>query len=527
MPPEIPGFYYDSQRGRYFKITSSRERPTETYYHQQEIKKRKVNAKKEADAKNVVDECLQKFQEYSLKLADPFESTFGDSTGLRFQEGVKIEENRLKGPDAYEPTINSTFGLEPEHHEICSNIICEDCSIEGISLIFSTSRKLLKYQNSSLSTNPNITGSEHTLFDLEAHESVPSEHSLSAEYTVIKLEGNVSSPEGLYLHARIINSNCHVFVLLRETSPTMQVTLVNFKKHENVHDSLNLGEQFVVAVNTNLQLHRWVRHPASPPILNKRLDTKNKSDILTLAASWVGSKPSILYAGFRDGSIVSVPIGSESRLLFKFSKQYRHPKVRLIMTIKCSSATGLIFVSAIQECSSVVLMLDMMLECSECCIITFRSSFSNLTKEQELFQVTGDGHFVLYGSSNARAGKGGFELFSSHFEDNLNFQKTGQNEPSYQFFLSIRSTEDGIMGGIELGNKKIRALSFGKARTTHISCDYTTPLLAQGHANSKVEIFADNLNERSYYRLIMILEDSTNTSGLYAPSMALTSMNIV
>lgn len=522
MPPEIPGFYFDSERGRYFKVASARERPTETYYHEQEIKKRKHNERKKAHGKDLSQRRRETYDKYLFQLADPFEMAFCDRNPMEFLAGMTIEENLLKNTDMYNSNVDSSFGLQPENHEITKSLICGDCSSDSASIVFSTSKKIVRFRKSTSATNAGASTDE-VLLNLNDFDN-KLENTDDIRYDTIRLEGSKFSPKGLYFHAQRRDTNTHVFALLFENPVHNKIKFLNFKKREYVHDSVCLGLGFTVAVGAGLKLFEWVGNNVKISEFNSKLTPDNKSDILTLSLGKEHDIPNRLYAGYRDGSIVVLPIGRDCKFQYDHLSYYRLKKIRMILSIKCTDIPGLIFASAVLEGCQSILMLDMMSPSRECDIVVLKTSFLNLTKEQEFFDVTPDGHFVLYGSSSAREGKGSFELFSSHFKDNLIFEKQ-QRKGSFQLiYFPIKSSEKEKIAGLDLANKKIRCTSFGNARSTGKISNLTDFC-------DKEEQFAEQFTETHYkgstHRLVLILEDTTQPSEFYLPPMTLVSADIM
>ena len=76
--PQIPGFYYDQEKRRYFKITGQSNAPTSLKYNKGEINKKKL-AEEERKVQQRIDSLRKdNARKLSQKLLNPLNRAFGN-----------------------------------------------------------------------------------------------------------------------------------------------------------------------------------------------------------------------------------------------------------------------------------------------------------------------------------------------------------------------------------------------------------------------------------------------------------------
>ncbi|CAR29871.1 ZYRO0G18942p [Zygosaccharomyces rouxii] len=445
MPPrELPGFIFDESRGRYFPITSTNQNPNASRYNREDIKRRKIDNEKKLELANLKAKQSERYQEYWPQLFDPYEKVFGQRDAFNFIGGIERERYGYDKTDhTYQANRSGPIQLD-----------FKDCSI-------------FPYICHSGSTNL-IVSTRNTIFKLPVNGHEPD--ALIRVYYARTLEGRSFDPsygpEALikrfdldpdtrkaFVHLYLTETNIHHFGIehLEHLRDTPHWCRAEFKSNENVHDAVNVGTDVVVALNNKIAVIPW---DSSLPRMVRVLDKKNKSDILSLAVndSDLGSR--FLYAGCRDGSIYTIPFdenligqpiaqGTNSGFDFKAMRKIKFPNIKLIISIKPFKDEGMVAVSGIMDTNSQALfVLDVL---SDPCqmVIKLQTSFCNLTRDKEIFEITSDGHYICYGT---RAGKGDFELFSTHVDDNLVIKSSKPRiyypliSKSSQFFIGINHT---------------------------------------------------------------------------------------
>lgn len=496
MPPKLPGFYYDEEKGRYFRETLG----TGSRIDGRELKKRKVEQQKVVAAKNLTTRRKEIYKQYIFELFDPLEQEFGISNASRYIEGLKIEDRLHADSKCHNTRIDRSFGVVPLHHEIGKHILCESSSKDNFRLAF-TSRncQVESYiHNSSEGNDSGIMELEKYLPEnLEVRLGSPSENS---GYKTVRLEGSSFATRGLYCHLAEKDSGRHLFVTVKRGQILNRlIRTEQFAAHQNVHDSIDVGEMFLVAVGPSLELFSWEERGSQ---YHKKLQlSKKRSDILCLASGTSDQISINLYAGCRDGSIYVIKMHLVGRQEIVSKKCFKLPGVRSILSMKTTDLEGILFISAISNDSQVLMMLDLMLDPADCILVTFNTSFFNMTEEHEVFEVTSNGRFLIYGSTASHDGRGDYELFSSNQADNLVHEKSGNGIT----FFPLKTLRKDYLMSSDLQELGLRAVGFGK--------------LAPNCLNVSG-------NEETY-KVFMILQSVSNPTAMFLPNMALMSTDVV
>ncbi|QLQ80958.1 hypothetical protein HG537_0E03130 [Torulaspora globosa] len=272
------------------------------------------------------------------------------------------------------------------------------------------------------------------------HQDSPSDCPPFTSNNIISFADNRFERMGLYCHLALPIETIHIFTLLKNFTGMSDILGRELELHGNVYDSVNLGCSFAVAIDSSLEVYKWTDLPEDGC---KAFNSfTNKSDILCVAAN--PGVSGLLYAGTRSSWIYVLPLQAikSGDLCYTIIKHFKVQGARSIISIKTTDTKGVIFVSAISDDNQqILLLLDTMLEPGDCTLATFRTSFSNVTKDQEFFEVTSDGRFLLYGSTAGGNGHGDFEVFSSHLGDNLVHERNGR---SFTFF-PLNSLRNGYL----------------------------------------------------------------------------------
>lgn len=514
MPAELPGFYYDEEKGRYFSIAAGATPGANARHNGRELKKRKVKKQREESAINVESKRRDTFKRYIYELIDPIEREFGVSDASNFIEGLKIESGLHDGSKSHNLRINRSFGAVPQHHEITKHLLFELDSRESFRLAFAT-------RNGQIESVSHSPGSGNDFGIIELNNYLPEGLQTGAGlevggtgYKPLRLEGSSFAATGLFCHMTEQDTGRHLFARVRRTEVLKQdLRVKQFAAHENVHDSLDLGENFVVAVGSSLILYSWKKSVEKS--CNKFELSKKKSDILCLASGTRDCSSIEIFAGCRDGSIYAIKLllGGAQKIISK--KCFKLPGVRSILSMKTTGLSGILFVSAVSNEFQSLFMLDIFLEPSQCKIVTFDTSFCNMTREDEVFDVTDDGRYLIYGSTASHNGLGDFEVFSSTLADNLVNEKCG----NMIRFFPLKTLRKDIIRYPDLEGMGLRAVGFGTFASYHDS--HTSSGIGFENNSSR----CSRLDDKA--KLFIILRSSTSSTALFLPSMVLISVDII
>lgn len=411
MPPKLPGFYFDEVRGRYFPAKPD----LNGVLGEREQKKRKFEVKRQEQARDLRVERNDSCLKYVSELISPIKQAFGDPGDQRFPGALTIEGSsydECRSPGFLEQEIYDT---EIEGSHLTGHMVFELSSLDGIIVVVSTVSGCIL----GLKRPCDCEANELSTIEREDYVEVESLGLSNSPKIILKLAGNSFKSTGLYCHMTQVDSTIHTFF-----QATWFATLHSNIRHRdlsafrNVNDSANLGKTFVIAADSSLQVSRW-EHYSRDDLEEFKLP-RIKSDIVCLAAK--SDRPSVLYAGTRDGWVHSIPISHFGSLIRSCTKSFKLP-VRSIVSIKTCDSDDLIFVSAISGGTQTLLLVDTLMKPEDCVVGKFQTSFLNVTRDQELFEVSSDGRLLLYGSRAGYGGLGDFEVFSSHMSDNAVYDR--------------------------------------------------------------------------------------------------------
>lgn len=452
LPRELPGFIFDESRGRYFPISSTNQNPIASRYNREDIKRRKTDDEWKSELASLRIKQSELYQEYSPQLFDPYEKAFGQRKAFNFIGGIERERRGFDIIDhKYEDNRYSPIQLD-----------FKDCCIFPYVSQSGSTNLLVRTRNTLLKVP--VNGHEHDallrVYCARTLEGRSFDSFYGPEAVIQRFDFDPDTRKA-FIHLHLKETNIHHFGIehLEHLENTPHWCRVEFKSSENVHDSVNIGTDVVVAFNNKIAVIPWDR---SSPRVVRALDKKNKSDILSLAVSAANLGSRFLYAGCRDGSIYTIPFdeslvkqpmdqGTSSGFEFKLMGKIKFATIKLIINIKPFKDDGMVAVSGIMNTNKQALfVLDVL---SDPCqmIIKLQTSFCNLTREKEIFEISSDGHYICYGT---RFGKGDFELFSTYMEDNLVIRSSNP-----VVYYPIISQSSQFFNGIE--HTHIRTVGFG------------------------------------------------------------------
>lgn len=487
MPPKLPGLYFDEVKGRYFPVKANGGSDS----GEREQKKRKIALEREEQARQVKELRRQNYEIEALKSISAMERAFGRSEGSRFLNALEIEARSQR--TSFE--IGAYHGETPfrcHRGRIAGPVVVEDSLPRALAI--ATTKGDILFASTSFCGEDMMT----TKCYMEGRSWNPQR----ALTTVVRFNGNILGGTGLYCHMTQEVATLHKFTRIRmkpdpalyifrdESIDTVHRELGDYG---NVFDSANLGSTFVVATGSSLQVCRWN---------NNSLDDcesfqafTNGWDIVCLAAQ--SQDPTLLYAGTRNGWLYAIPIQSNGYLSCSNIKGINLKGIRSIVSIKAVDTEGLIFVSAISDGNQqALLMVDTLLNTENPVLVEFQTTFSNFTNDQEFFDVSSDGRFLLYGSAAACRGLGDFEIFSSHLGDNLAYDH--KDDP--RTFYPLRSLRNDYMKHFEYNthkNQRLQGASLMCGEESRIYKpkinEYTVrPCYAPAHADDCVVMFFES-----------------------------------
>ncbi|CAI4061604.1 hypothetical protein SKDZ_07G0880 [Saccharomyces kudriavzevii ZP591] len=465
MAANLPGFYYDSERRRYFRISENQvvsSGGSTSQYNKDNIKRQRAREGYNKQLSVIKNKRQQTLEKYKNNLLNPLERAFRPIFYGKYTDGLSLQSAFLSRREDHQSHRPLSAGLlnVPNRMQIgmlanCVLFVTKEGSFQD-KIAFATGRGCVA-GFSSLSNY-----SEETFFisfsmaefnPVLKYKSEPTD-----AFRTVKLERTIVTKEGSsnYLYHNVNDrSNVHTFVIFMQdllSLKVLKVRQVKPKKNDCIYDSLVVGCNLIISVNDCCHFYSLTPEILPKPFifLPKKGSSKSKggSDITSLSfCIHEGSLPppskrlnsGVLYIGFRNGDSVAIKLKHirKTTLLQYFENnekkvenrtQFIKTTFKSIVSIKKLNSKGLIILSGMAEGEDTqrIIIVDTFLE--ETLVrkptVSFRTKFLNVTKDTELFDVADDGHYFIYGSTSARDGKGDFEVFSTILSRNLDYEKS-------------------------------------------------------------------------------------------------------
>lgn len=466
MAPNLPGFYYDEERRRYFRISDDRTvrvAGSTSQYSKDNIKRQSIQAGYDKQYSVIKNKRLRALENYRASLLNPLERAFRSPSYKKPNDGLKLQDAFIswsKGNvQSHRPVSTKLLdfpnrmliGVLTNHILLVTK---EGCFQDKIA--FSTTKGYVAGFSSLNDYSQERFFVTFSMVEFDSELKYKSE--LTDMFKTLKLDRIDTTEEGLgrYLYHNInMRSNVHTFVIFVQgifSPQVLKVRQVKLKENDRVHDSLVMGDTLVISVNDSLHFYTLVPEVLPKPFVFFPVQgsgkSKNRSDITSLSfslqegASTSHSKKKsnsgALYIGFRSGDAVVTlvkDIGSTAMLQsFKVNEKTKRKSLfngtplKSIVSMRPLNKKGLIVISGMGEKESAqrLVVVDTFLKdtLAKKSVVSFRTKFLNVTKDTELFKVSDDGRYFIYGSTSARDGKGDFEVFCTTLSGNLNYERS-------------------------------------------------------------------------------------------------------
>ncbi|EJS43811.1 YGL176C [Saccharomyces arboricola H-6] len=466
MVPNLPGFYYDRERRRYFRISDSRTvhtTGTTTQYTEENIKRQRVQAGFDKQLSVVKDRRQHTLERYKVGLLNPLQRAFRPLPYRKYVDGLRLQyayHSHSKDNQSHRP-VSAELLHVPNRMQIgtladYALLFAKEGPLQD-KIVFATTNgyvagfsSLTDYSEESFFTTFSMSAFNPAL----RYKSEPTD-----VFKTMKLERTISTQKGPdhYLYHNINGrSNVHTFVILMQdifSLKVLKVCQVKLRENDQVHDSLVVGDTLIISVNDCCHFYNMVPEVFPEPFIffpgNSSRKSKNtRSDITSISFSFQEDtfapqskllNSGVFYVGFRNGDSVATILKDIGNMtLSKYfevnkktlKKQNISIKTTLksIVSIKPLNNKGLIVISGMadRESTQQLIIVDTFLEeaLTKKVTVSFRTKFLNVTKNTELLKVSDDGYYFIYGSTSARNGKGDFEVFYTSLSGNLDYEKS-------------------------------------------------------------------------------------------------------
>ncbi|KAL3234995.1 hypothetical protein RNJ44_02783 [Nakaseomyces bracarensis] len=401
MVVELPGYYFDPDKKRYFKITTKR-------------------SSKDSDNDKFNRETIKRHNRLleHEKLLGKYQSKYEALQKHEITRQISLPERRK--------TTNK-FGPSENYMDIESQLKMMDISQTELNFpyaedILAFKRIEVKLDNETQKLTRYITKSGQIL---ENHDSSP-RNSVKVIYRadavsnnelieLISLRNLSRNEEDIFIHLRR-NSMANLFLICTYQNSTSTVTEYR-RDNINITDSLSIGTNFLVFSSENklyidtLDVSLRKRFPTKKfPIIYK-----TDSQITSIAAYEMNSNKSRIYFATRDAHLYTFVFDLNYKSPFHYEKRVKSPGGLItIVSLKSSISEGLVYISGLEDKhrnQTIIIYNVLSLLSSTSLILKMHSQFQNLTMEKELFCVCDSSARMFYGSLSGISNEADFEIF--------------------------------------------------------------------------------------------------------------------
>ncbi|SCV00716.1 LANO_0F08262g1_1 [Lachancea nothofagi CBS 11611] len=404
----IPGFYYDTERKRYFKITQHASSKSDQKYERESIKKQDDHTAYK-DSKNVLDRLKEKaLHETEFDIINPFSREFGPD--VNYFKKLTTRYNIAKsGEQTDDFDLIQKSGvwsdLTPLLGSVAQKAKALVCLPKQNSLLVITDRMNIILLN--LAGSANYIYQEQILAKSECEFA---KTHLNDDHLCV-----IMSAKGLGATSiAIIKLNAS------DLPEHISTAIYSSKKHEVSDAAFNNIQHLLAAQSNKLMTCKPAKKQSRPDTW--RTVHKDKSDVMCMELGsqkavhkspwgWFGTRSGALYqmqshltpsndlsellCRFPGSSILNIRELGEEHLLVSGI----NAKGQILAVVPKSSQ------AIVKTCSPILLLL--------------KTSVRNLVQETEVIKTSADGRFVLYGRKNTGSSDDTFELFSTWAADNL------------------------------------------------------------------------------------------------------------
>lgn len=488
---ELPGFYYDPQRKKYFPLTKGIE---------QHFKRQKVNATEKDELLYYWDNCFKLYEDYAL---DP--TIDCEFTAQELNIITNIRQLKVGGVQPINELDITQADLIHDGHRVqlldtlihyAGTLVWLPLS-DGRILQYCKKKHENKWTISNLQNSPiSFTESSfnYRYEQFTVIKSTFANGSIFIHYKIMKIKQDINNPDLLpvnndserYLFQYFKVSNGVDEQLTADNQNPNLICFVQLEPYQysNVNATVFSSNGPLIAIGKNLKVFAW-------NVANKSFYIKvsRKSDITALEEYHVNNISRYVYCGCRNGYLYSIPFSQDSYAssLPESRRMQCYKNIRNISSIISlkSFKDGRLLLSSIKRGMSSqylfiidTLHLESMHNCEKIPAIILKTNFNNMTKETEHLSISEDQQYVCYGKGDD------FEIFSLR-------HRVYNNDESYTCY-PFATFKDYIRNDklVDLSKYRLVKLTFSEIDKEHD------------------EIYIDNMRNYSNLKLLYRIENN-------------------
>ncbi|SCU84698.1 LAFA_0D11474g1_1 [Lachancea sp. 'fantastica'] len=425
---EIPGFYYDTERKRYFKVSENALSSSNQAYGRDEIKKKSDEQRSETERIAASEIRRNGIRNYELSVSDPVHMLFSTDNC-----------------DLFEMQSRTGYNVARQFQQQNEGIIRKDNVWSDVTPTLGSAAQVAVAICCLPKTNGFLVVTHRMNVVYMREGQVPIYLSQSPSTDVFELDSlKMHSGNGqLCLLMKIKEKNCYsLFNVQLNSSDVPQIFSISIcpELNSEIRDALFVGANTCVWVaqgNEILALdvqegRSTYRLSTSKGRAKRR--SRERSDVMCVE-----------FASSRSLSNNSPPMGWSGTRNGTFSKICPYPTFSTLNSNSVGAFEGLSILTIKELDESHLLLSGVESEEQVLAIISKNTSndrghqppilallktrVRNLVKETEIMSVSADGRFILYGRRNIDSVHGALELFSTTASDNFVRQQEPKGGP--------------------------------------------------------------------------------------------------
>ncbi|CUS22962.1 LAQU0S07e04170g1_1 [Lachancea quebecensis] len=432
----IPGFYFDPEKNRYFKITTQSLTQTDQKYGREKIKDDQEKSRHKHERAQTSELREKRLHEIEFRLLNPLARVFPEEVSK-----YSLSDGGTRF-DCYQ-AMNNTYTLFIHGKETEDFEYVEKRGFwSDVTPVLGAVSQKAKFITLLPSSNAAVVVTSYLcvlLVELQGGARYIHKRDLvsGAESEIVRAH---LTSDSLCIFGKPVNQTNAVFVTINLSNESPQLTrtfhysgrkLEVFDAITNDFDQAFLAQSSVLTVskipNQETAIPHWhALYKSKSDIMSLEIDYTCSVSERAPARGWLGTRNGGVYQwtdrsgskkssteliySFRDLSVVSLKsidgeyllvslVGKQAQFLYVLSKVQRHANRR------------------------------------HPAVLSLRTTFKNFSKDTEIIEISSNGRFILYGHAGEISSGGGFEVFSTLATDNFASEKDSDTATPVYFPL--------------------------------------------------------------------------------------------
>lgn len=402
MVVQLPGYYFDTEKKRYFKITTTRstnDNPAENF-NREAIRKK--------DRQQEYENLLQSYQQ-----------RYEQVQNINLSRSISLLERRKT---TNREGLPENF-MDNDHYLEMISVAKEEHNFPYIADVLALKKISVRQDGVSRTFTRYITKSGQVL---ETNDNSPAD-SVKVIYKIDDLAENelielinfqpfAEDEKNLFIHLRR-NETTHIFLTCNLQNSTSIVTEYK-RRNINISASLLVDGKFLIFLSENkiyIDFLDTLRR-SDFPLKKFPLVYGTTSQLTSIATFKINDEKIRIYGSTRDGQLISFVLDVKSSMHIQKERQFQSPGGLItIVSLRSGLSDGVVFVSGLENKNSnqtIIAFNVLSLLSTTSTLLKVHSQFQNLTTEKEIFYVCTKSCWIFYGTLGGLNNLANFELYS-------------------------------------------------------------------------------------------------------------------